>query len=56
MMRGKHQPAPDLVVYTDNLSDKALVEAASSAMVIIPPRGNRASWRGVEAEYLVLDR
>ncbi len=56
MIRGKHEPVPELVVYTDNLSDKALVEAANSAMVIIPPRGNRASWRGVEAEYMVLER
>lgn len=56
MMRGKHEPAPELVVYTDNLSDRALVEAADSAMVIIPPRGNRASWRGIEAEYVVLER
>jgi HAD superfamily phosphoserine phosphatase-like hydrolase len=52
----EHPPAPELVVYTDNLSDRALVEAADAAMVVIPARGSRAAWRGVIAEYLVLGR
>lgn len=49
-------PAPMLVVYTDNLSDRPLVEAADAAMVVIPPRGSRAAWGDVRAEYLALGR
>lgn len=52
----EYDPAPELVVYTDNLSDRPLVEAADAATVVIPPRGDRAGWQGVRAEYLVLGR
>jgi len=48
----EHAPRPRLVVYTDNLSDLALVEAADEAVVIIPPGGDRAAWHGVRAEFL----
>jgi phosphoserine phosphatase len=45
-------PAPERLVYTDNLSDRPLVDWADKAVVILPPRARRAAWAGVRAEFL----
>lgn len=43
---------PRLIVYTDNLSDRALVEAADEAFVIIPSDGNTTAWKGTSAKFI----
>lgn len=45
-------PVPERLVYTDNLSDRPLVDWADAAVVILPPRARRAAWSGVRAEFL----
>jgi len=45
-------PAPECFVYTDNLSDRPLVDWADRAVVILPPRTCRAAWTGVRADFL----
>jgi phosphoserine phosphatase len=45
-------PPPECLVYTDNLSDRPLVDWADKAVVILPPRARRAAWSGVRAEFL----
>lgn len=48
---GSYHP---LTVYTDNLTDRLLVEGADHPVVIIPRNKTRAKWSGVDAEFLFL--
>jgi phosphoserine phosphatase len=45
---------PVVHAYTDNLSDRDLVEMADRPTVIIPAGGSRARWRGVDAVFVEL--
>jgi phosphoserine phosphatase len=46
--------ASSLWVYTDNLSDRALVACADRATVVIPRGSSRTRWGKVDAEFLEL--
>jgi len=48
----EYETPPHLIVYTDNLSDRTLVEAADEAIVIIPPNGDHTAWHGIRADFL----
>lgn len=50
----EHGEATKLAVYTDNLSDRDLVEAADSPVIVIPPNRSRRAWGGFQAEYIKL--
>jgi len=50
----EHGGTVKLAVYTDNLSDRELVEAADSPVIVIPPNQSREAWGGFQAEFIKL--
>jgi HAD superfamily phosphoserine phosphatase-like hydrolase len=51
----ENQPvAPVIHAYTDNLSDRDLVEAADRPTIIIPTGRTRARWGGIDAVFIEL--
>jgi phosphoserine phosphatase len=47
-------PGSHVVAYTDNLSDRPLIEACDRATVVLSSPDKRRRWRGTDAQFLEL--
>ena len=53
-LMGDHPVRPVIHAYTDNLSDRDLVEAADRPTIIIPAGRTRARWGDIDAVFIEL--